>query len=166
MGVTQQWADIVGSVPDGLSQWEFKYRYHPEKENGIEHFLPEFKDTVSEPSFFWFDVKCIPYFLYCYTAMRKMSPYCEICLPEKHLGLKVHTEIIEEQNRTRGRDTGSKLTAVRGEGAWRGLDERRGRIKEHICVTHGHGQQCGGGLREAGQGLGGGGQRGWRWEHL
>ena len=31
--------------------------------------------------------------------------------------------------------------------------------KDHICMTHGHRQQCGNSQREGGQGLGGGGQR-------
>ena len=41
----------------------------------------------------------------------------------------------------------------------------KGQLKEHVWMTHGHGQQCGDWLREPRGGLGGGRQRGKNWDN-
>ena len=45
----------------------------------------------------------------------------------------------------------NKLTVTRGVGGGGTMEERRGRVKEHVQRTHGHGH-CGGGLNVGGGG--------------
>ena len=72
---------------------------------------------------------------------------------------------INKQNRIKDIETWNRLTAVRGEGEGGTGWKMKGLAKEHICMTHGHGQPCGDCLREWEGGLGGGGQRGGNWDN-
>ena len=49
---------------------------------------------------------------------------------------------MNEQNRTRGMETKNSLTVTRGEGEGEERDNKgKWLVKEHVWMTHGHGQQ-------------------------
>ena len=62
-------------------------------------------------------------------------------------------KINRKQYRNRVTDTWNRPTVARGkqEGGY-GWKKRKGLAEEHIRMTHGHRQQCGGGQREGGEG--------------
>ena len=62
--------------------------------------------------------------------------------------------------------TGNRLTAARGKGVGdNGGKKGKGLVKEHVGMTHGHGQQGGDGLWEQRMGQDGGGQRKENWDN-
>ena len=69
-------------------------------------------------------------------------------------------KLTSENNQIHGNMRQTDSCRGRGNGG----KKRKGLVKEHVWMTHGHGQRCGDGLWEQAGGLDRGGQRGKNWD--